>query len=600
MSTNIELNLIGGSLLARDAEQRSNNRTAQLQNEKESKAANDPAALAAQARKAMRGERGKDKKKRPEPAATPSSTKQENIAMFMLYAEEDRFGISSVNSFPATSWYSLEPPPQPVSEIPPHTAGNNETIENVISIAPNKVRNETYVLPAGKTAAVIIHVRNFISCAQRISARIGYRVTTPLFLPSRTIPSQAYSESVTEAPLEDVVGTGSRTGTYTIMGFGVSGYPTYDEDGSVRSYVVSTEYLSTVPAKNNEYVAGVGGGGQYVTLPAYGIYRITWRTKNYFDTTPWAEVVDYKGSTYIYHDTNDSDNYGVHTWHYGDHYSQDVTLENTVNQTPLFYTVNCYYVDENGSKEISCPSSVSTRVRLLNPELQVKTYEPYSPHRPHPQTFPRTLHYRDHYEEDWVMNLAPSIGGLSYIYTASKDPPDIAENIEPGNDLTYRAVNIYPDLSYDELWDHDSKVLIKCFGLIGLQNDLYDNFRTPAYFKFFEGTADLQTIDLHQSYSYVRSQHLADFNPPYKLLQPNQYNSPEGYLYFYSTNKLPESVSDPLVPLQGAPAAKIKDPNNMKYYLPIICWDWGRPDFCINQLKALGFTNEDLAPTTTP
>jgi hypothetical protein len=542
----------------------------------------------------MRGERGKDKNKQQEPAATPSSTKQENISMFLLYAEEDRFGISDVNSYPAISWYNIEPPPEPVAEIPPHIAGSQESIELVQSTIPNRIRNETYVLPAGKTAAVIIHVRNVISCAQRVSARISDRVDTPLTLPSYTIPSQAYDEATTDAPLEDVVGTGSVSGTITIHGFGASGFPIYDEDGSIRSYIVGTEYLSTVPAKNNEFVASITGG-EYVTMPSYDIYRITWRTKNALDNTPWAEVVDYKGYTYILYGTTDSDNFGNHIWNYGDHRSQDVAMESTSNAAPVFYTVNCYYVDENGSKEISCPSSVSTRAHLLNPDLQVKTLSPISPYRPHPELFPNgSLYYQDHYEDDYVLDLAAGGGDIILAY---KRPLYVPENQEYGNDLTFEPLVIDDTPSYDESWYHDNKVLLKCYGLIGLQNDLYDNLRTPAYFKFFEGTADLQLADLNQSYSYVRSEHLASLSPPYKLLQANPYNSPEGYLYFYSTTELPESLSTPLVELQGIPAAKIRDPNNIKFHLPIICWDWGRPELCTNQLKALGFTDQDLLPT---
>lgn len=593
MSTNIDINIVGGKLLGRDKANRADSRDTQLQREKDSRTAADPTITTALQKRAMKGERGNDKPKAPKPAATPSAVKKENISMFLLYEENNRFGISSVNTYPDINWFNIDAPPEPLPELPPHVAGPNEHIDLISSNVLNRVRNETYVLPAGGAKAIVIHARNYISCAQRISAKIKNQTLTPITTTTHTVVDQRY--------LLPDYRFGNRT-TYTkissnqgpipVPGFDDL-YPVTDPDGILNSYVINVKFLYTASSMFGYEGKELG----YVYTPAHDVYEYYVVDRDPRDEYAWAEVADSEVSAEYpnphqikLYDTDSPDNYGNHTFKYGDHIKLDTSLESTTSQPPGFYTVNCYYVDDKGSREINCPASISARVRFLNPELQVNVLQSVQQTKQIPSWPYNFNKYQDSYEIDNVQRRFTAGGSpisVEYVY----------RNEQIGNFLTSNVLTIDPGLSYNETWPHDNKILLSCYGLIGLQSDLYDNLRTPAYFKYFEGTANLQTADLNKNYNYVRSHHLASFNPPFKLLQPNPYKSPNGYLYFYSTNKLPESVDTPITELSSKPAAKIKDPNDMKYHLPIICWDWGQPDLCTQQLKALGFTDQDLSPT---
>jgi len=124
--------------------------------------------------------------------------------------------------------------------------------------------------------------------------------------------------------------------------------------------------------------------------------------------------------------------------------------------------------------------------------------------------------------------------------------------------------------------------------------------RTPAYFKYFLGSINLSDNATTRNYNSFANTYIPDLSPPHKVLQPNPYKSPQGYLNVYQSKKLPTSVLTPITQLGGKPVAKIKDPHGISTQGPVICWDWGNPKLCNQQLKALGFTDADLAPATTP
>jgi hypothetical protein len=126
MSTQIDINLVGGQLLGRDANQRGNNRGQQLTKEKDSRLAQEPEVAARRGANAMKGERGQLSQKRPTPAAYTSSVPTDvAIAHFTgrpNYNSSGTFAIRTSDgtevSWSAVSLETSDAQPEQINTLP--------------------------------------------------------------------------------------------------------------------------------------------------------------------------------------------------------------------------------------------------------------------------------------------------------------------------------------------------------------------------------------------------------------------------------------------------------------------------------------------------
>jgi hypothetical protein len=589
MSSNIEINLVGGELLGRDQRKRAIKREDQLTQEKQAQVEVDFNKGTIKNAVPMRGERGKTPLTSASPAARPTKRQLTNLAMFKIYLENSRVGISSIKQFPTVSWYDITPVPEAPDIIPTPTTPEGETFEFVYVGVQNRIQDPLYVLPAGRTAAVIVFVRNFIAFSERVSAFITYEESDFVWGTSYTYTTPQSNYREIDTVFTDVYATSFNDETgFSATELVVKGYTPPNIISQTLISHVDAQYDSWPHIEFGFYVQEAG----HREIPAYDIYHVVYSLQESYQV---LELVDLGGSTYRIAD-------GAVTPHSeitATHFTKSVRLQLESDILSLFYEVNCYYVDENGSKEISCPPTINARALLLNPALRLETL--HLPARPNMVT--SLPQYESTFSGDIVYNLAPTSGSKQTVPNLINSFLDVGakafKTINPvhGENLYVDQHYIDYDPMYESLYPFDNQILLKTYGLVGTQQFSPYTFRTPAFFKYFQASLDLSDAATTQQYISCKTTFLADLNPPNKLIQPNLFKSQEGYLNFYSSNEFPESISSAIPEFGGAPVARIRDPNGMATQGPIICWDWNQPQLCTNQLKALGFTDQDLLPT---
>lgn len=138
-------------------------------------------------------------------------------------------------------------------------------------------------------------------------------------------------------------------------------------------------------------------------------------------------------------------------------------------------------------------------------------------------------------------------------------------------------------------------VLAKQYGIGFIQStDHRGNFFSPAVYSYIKGSLSLQGSNAKQ-YGAMRTQ--LNGVPPQKYIAPCVQSCNTDDTDFYSTTTTPfsinTSISASLFKFERTYTVKKGEISDGSLYY---CWDWDNPNFCAQQLRALGFTAADLQP----
>lgn len=141
----------------------------------------------------------------------------------------------------------------------------------------------------------------------------------------------------------------------------------------------------------------------------------------------------------------------------------------------------------------------------------------------------------------------------------------------------------------------NNDVLAKQYGIGFIQSaDHRGSFFSPAVYSYIKGDLNLQASDAQQ-YGAMRTQ--LNGVPPQKYIAPCVQSCNTDDTEFYSTTTTPFSINSSISPslfkLERTYTVKKGEISDGSLYY---CWDWDNPNFCTQQLRALGFTAADLQP----
>lgn len=138
-------------------------------------------------------------------------------------------------------------------------------------------------------------------------------------------------------------------------------------------------------------------------------------------------------------------------------------------------------------------------------------------------------------------------------------------------------------------------VLAKQYGLGFLQSvDHAGRFFSPAVFPYLKGELNLQTATAKQ-YAAMRVQ--LGNRPPAKFLAPCVRTCRTDDTEFYVTRTQPATINNAIrTSLFNLDSNYTVEKGEISDGDVYYCWDWDKPDYCVKQLKALGFTAADLKP----
>lgn len=135
-----------------------------------------------------------------------------------------------------------------------------------------------------------------------------------------------------------------------------------------------------------------------------------------------------------------------------------------------------------------------------------------------------------------------------------------------------------------------NQILAKQFGMGSLKTNYHGSFgkfySTPAVYSYLKGDMNLIS-PLTKEYSYMREEFFN--NAPKRYIDVNLDDELTNYKLHHLTRQTPVNIE------QAMPAQVFKKVR-LGYRGIYNGWDWGDPNYCRQQLLALGFTNADLTP----
>ena len=241
------------------------------------------------------------------------------------------------------------------------------------------------------------------------------------------------------------------------------------------------------------------------------------------------------------------------------------------------YEVLAFYVDENSVRQLDVPQQFTDAIRALHPPLEVNDTE---------EQVTSSVFTRFEFA-DVAGSTDPSNYNGPVTYGYSTIPAvNISKQRQSSLHGNYVEVNARND------------VLAKQFGLGYLNTESHDGlFFTPAVYTFMRSPMNL-SVPAVQTYAHMRS--------TYFTRAPKRYLAPcviatscteQQSVGFDQTTTAPINIDTAVADADFKRERKYDVVLNGSYdYEVVYGWDWDQPDYCAQQLKALGFTAADLKP----
>lgn len=232
------------------------------------------------------------------------------------------------------------------------------------------------------------------------------------------------------------------------------------------------------------------------------------------------------------------------------------------------YQIFAFVVSSKGVRQITLPSAAETLVRNLFPPITVNS----------------TGIKVTQTGGGQLAGYGPNNGG-NFFFSLPNVTSQVP-NIDTGAWQSSTTYGTYPQ---------NNDVLAKQYGIGFLQFDDHEgNFFSPAVYSYIKGDLDLQAANAQQ-YAAMRLQ--LNNVPPGKYLAPCVQTCATDDTDFYVTTTQPNSITsaldEGLFKLERNYKVKKGEISGGTLYY---CWDWDNPNFCTQQLSALGFTAADLQP----
>lgn len=241
------------------------------------------------------------------------------------------------------------------------------------------------------------------------------------------------------------------------------------------------------------------------------------------------------------------------------------------------YEVLAFYVNQDSVRQLQVPEQFEAAMRALHPPLEVNDTQ---------EQLTSSVFTRFEFA-DVAGSTEPSNynGPVTYGYS-SVPVVNISKQRQASLHGNYVEVNARND------------VLAKQFGLGYLNTETHDGpFFSPAVFTFMRSAMNL-SVPAAQTYVHMRSTYFS--RAPKRYLAPcviSESCSEQQVVGFDQTTKAPINIDTAVNEADFKRERKYDVALNGSYdYEVIYGWDWDQPDYCAQQLKALGFTTADLKP----
>lgn len=265
----------------------------------------------------------------------------------------------------------------------------------------------------------------------------------------------------------------------------------------------------------------------------------------------------------------------------GTYYDRESTFEevDTFDNTEQRqrYEVLAFYVNQDSVRQLEVPQQFEDAMRALHPPLEVNDTE---------EQLTSAVFTRFEFA-DVAGSTEPSNynGPVTYGYS-SVPVVSISKQRQSSLHGNYVEVNARND------------VLAKQFGLGYLNEETHDgSFFTPAVYTFMRSAMNLSVASA-RTYAHMRSTYFS--RAPKRYLAPCVIASScteQQSVGFDQTTTGPVDIDTPVDAADFRRERKYDVALNGSYdYEVVYGWDWDQPDYCAQQLKALGFTAADLKP----
>lgn len=246
---------------------------------------------------------------------------------------------------------------------------------------------------------------------------------------------------------------------------------------------------------------------------------------------------------------------------------------NTLHRSDYLDQEDAYVVSGKKIRKIDVPAQVKTYLRSLYPESKIA------------------------FEESTTFTTDPI---YSKGYT---QPPLVEKGLESMEIITlgyesYFQAAAYPEdfSAYYSVTEATPRTPARSFGIgfFTRANHGSRNSFTPAVFTWLKGGMSLSHTDETLTYAYYRRNYFGD--APSLYIDPSV--SDQAAIDFWDltdqngiTRQTPIKMDEPM------PFAAFSQRSKIEYSeADYICWDWGMPGYCRQQLLSLGFKPEDLVP----
>lgn len=241
------------------------------------------------------------------------------------------------------------------------------------------------------------------------------------------------------------------------------------------------------------------------------------------------------------------------------------------------YQVLAFYVNQDSVRQLEVPEQFETAMRALHPPLEVNDSQ---------EQLTSSVFTRFEFA-DVAGSTEPSNYNGPVTYGYSTVPVvNISKQRQASLHGNYVEVNARND------------VLAKQFGLGYLNTETHDGpFFTPAVYTFMRSAMNL-SVAAAQTYAHMRSTYFS--RAPKRYLAPCVIPTScteQQVVGFDQTTTAPVNIDTPVDDGEFKRERKYDVALNGSYdYEVVYGWDWDQPDYCAQQLKALGFAAADLKP----